>query len=238
MMCPGCPRRLESPGLDRDDVRGKWCGKRGRSDASLLLIGMAPGKDELLAGVPFVGGSGRMLAAALAYNGTKLDSVAAINRVNCYPLGKDEVPSEEQLVACEPRFLADLAASKATVLVPLGDVALTSLHDVKGKRQSISYWRGYTIPAGEATVQLSPYVRWIVPAYHPAFIMRGGNRAYPWLRVDLGTAVRASQGTLKRLSIPESNAPWPTAMPTRVSFDIETAGLDGDIESIAIAWED
>lgn len=235
--CPNCPRGSEAPGLDRDDVHGKWAGTRGRPTSPICLIGTAPGKDELLTGTPFTGGSGRMLKAALAYNNSSMDEVYALNRINCFPLGRGEVPTPDQLDHCRERFHRDLMASTARVLVPLGDIALKSLLAFKGKRQSISYWRGYTIPAAEATIPLPPSVKWIVPAYHPAFIMRGGNRAYPWLRVDIGTAVCAARGELKPLVPPASNSPWPAHTPPAFAFDIETEGLSGAIESISIAWE-
>jgi uracil-DNA glycosylase family 4 len=151
--CAGCPRANEP--------KAQWCGSRGPEDARLLLVGMAPGKNELAQGIPFVGGSGRLLGSVFAQvraAGGKLphfdeekphlDQVRIINSINCYPLktvaGKDVI-TKEQFIACRERFEGEIRASQAEVVVPMGGDALWYVTGRKGKKEGIAAWRGYPI---------------------------------------------------------------------------------------------
>lgn len=153
MFCESCPRRALEPGA-------KSSGERGPVEADLLFIGMAPGQNELGA-IPFVGGSGKLLAQVFAHvraSGYSLprfgwrdpdeDEVRVINCINCYPLkqvGAKAYISKEQFIACRSRFESELKMSHARIVVPLGGDALWYLTGIKGKKNGIASWRGYPI---------------------------------------------------------------------------------------------
>ena len=54
--CPGCPYREHGPAI----------GPRGDPASRIVIVGEAPGGNEIVAGRPFVGRAGDMLRRALA----------------------------------------------------------------------------------------------------------------------------------------------------------------------------
>ena len=251
MKCPGCPRK-NSPS----------CGSRGDPKSKLLIVGMAPGKEELLAGKPFVGGSGLLLDTALRNAGSRLEDHYVINTINCFPEEeKGHKISYEQWQACRKRFLVDVHASRARAVLPLGGDALLAVTGRRGHGQGISAWRGYVM--GEHDY-IRPRIRagkgfelegegrpstceFVVPAYHPSFIMQTGLKAFRWLARDVERALRASRGELEVVAL-DTGPPCPPAAPSRegasgcsprpreVSYDIETVGHTREIERIGLGW--
>lgn len=139
--CPTCPRRHEP------DVR--WAGSSGPETSPILFIGMAPGNEELLAGQPFVGASGRIMRKVCGEAGFSFEDARVINCINCYPakrVGKRDEISRDQFVSCRARFEQELRASAARIIVPLGGDALWYLTGLKGPDNGIGRWRGYPIP--------------------------------------------------------------------------------------------
>lgn len=74
--CDECPLQGQRP----------VCG-HGRSDATFVVVGEAPGPEEVNQGVPFVGASGRMLHGALAAARMSDSDVYKTNVVACRPRG-------------------------------------------------------------------------------------------------------------------------------------------------------
>jgi uracil-DNA glycosylase family 4 len=210
--CAGCPRASEPPGVDRDDVRGKWAGPRGPVDATVVCLGQAPGKDELMEGRAFVGATGRVTTHALAYAGIDDSRIRYINVCNCYPLGAQDKLTPEQIVVCRSRLEEDLlSATACRILVPLGADALRAVTGYSGAKQGIVQWRGYLIPRarvnGEVkyTVErkrktfplvLPPKADLILPTVHPAYVIRSGFTRAPYLQCDFQRVRRALDGKL------------------------------------------
>jgi uracil-DNA glycosylase family 4 len=127
----------------------------GDPRARVMLIGEAPGKNEDLAGEPFVGAAGQLLNELLAHAGLERCDVFIANVLKCRPPGnRDPEPIEietctpflrEQIRLIEPRVLVTLG-NFATKFVLKTDTGITRLH---GKVQS----------AGRFTV---------LPIFHPA----------------------------------------------------------------------
>ena len=59
----------------------------GNPDADLVFVGEAPGRDEDLQGVPFVGRAGQLLTKIIASIGLTRDEVYIANVVKCRPPG-------------------------------------------------------------------------------------------------------------------------------------------------------
>lgn len=71
-------------------------------ESKYLIIGEAPGRDEVKANSPFVGPAGSALWNQLAPHGLSRKDFAIVNSVNCRPivLRKNGKPTDEQIRAC------------------------------------------------------------------------------------------------------------------------------------------
>ena len=116
--------------------------------SAFMIIGEAPGRTELSEGRCFVGASGRVLWAVAAECGIRRVDCDVTNVVLSAPLGKTGAPTPSQISDEHPRLMAEMKASQARVLIPLGGIALRA---VMGKRprypkfnpNSITDMRGY-----------------------------------------------------------------------------------------------
>lgn len=91
----------------------------GSPDAQIVFIGEAPGKNEDLQGLPFVGAAGKFLEEMLAGIGLKRSDVYITNIVKYRPPNnRDPYPDEK--AAFLPFLRAQLEAIKPRLVVPLG----------------------------------------------------------------------------------------------------------------------
>jgi len=237
MQCAECPRRALG------DFAA--CGARGELSADLLIVGMAPGHEELAQQVPFVGGSGRILARVLRDAGLSIERIRITNVINCYPLAKGDKISPEQLKACSARFVAEMLASEARVVFCLGADALFRVAGMKGE---ITKWRGHLLSPSDCVppvltkgkealpLALPSRCEWVIPSLHPAFIMRGGLRPLPMLAEDTKRVARALRNDLCIVSVGgagDAIAPC-VALPGPIACDIETDSA-GAIDRIGLA---
>lgn len=139
---------------------------RGNPDGPIALVGEAPGQEEDLRGVPFVGPAGRVINALLLEAKVSFEDVCFLNMVGCRP-PSNRVPAREELLACEPRTLAMLRVIDPRVVIMLGKTAAARLAAIP----AIGPWRGMPV-----TVELGKQrqCRGVV-TYHPSFLMRQGN---------------------------------------------------------------
>ena len=156
----------------------------GDPHADLMFVGEAPGREEDLRGVPFVGRSGQLLDRLLAEElGIARDQVYIANVVKCRP-PENRDPRPDEVAACRPYLEEQVAVIAPKVVVTLGNFATKLLLDTD---QGITKVRGTSYPMGAAQ---------LVPTFHPAAALRGGGVVLAQMRADL---VRA-----KRLMGPES----------------------------------
>src|SRR5690606_31433513 len=88
----GCPLKATASRL---------CFARGNPQARLMLIGEAPGRDEDMQGLPFVGRAGKLLDRMLAAIGLGPDDVYITNIVYWRPPG-NRTPTPQEVQACVP----------------------------------------------------------------------------------------------------------------------------------------
>ena len=74
---------------------------RGNPDADLMVIGEAPGREEDIAGKPFVGRSGQLLDKMLASIGLTEEDFYITNVVNWRP-PKNRNPTPDEIAMCRP----------------------------------------------------------------------------------------------------------------------------------------
>lgn len=136
---------------------------RGNPEADLMIIGEAPGRDEDIAGAPFVGRSGQLLDRMLAAIGLDEDSFYITNVVNWRP-PNNRNPEDGEIEICRP-FLnrhIELAAPKLLLLV--GGVSLKAMTGISGIMKNHGQWQDIKIDG------LNPLPA--LPIYHPAFLLR------------------------------------------------------------------
>src|SRR6266550_1058214 len=105
----------------------------GPPDADVMFVGEQPGNDEDLAGRPFVGPAGRILAQALDEAGIDRSRTYITNAVKHFkwePRGKRRIhkkPNAAEINACRPWLDAEISVLKPQVIVCLGATAAQAL---------------------------------------------------------------------------------------------------------------
>jgi uracil-DNA glycosylase len=150
----------------------------GDPEADLLFVGEGPGREEDLAGEPFVGRSGKLLDRLMAEEiGVTRSACYIANVVKCRP-PNNRNPAPDEIAACRPYLEAQIALIKPAVVVTLGNFATQLLLDTT---DGIRRLRGSVYPYGSAH---------LVPTYHPAYVLRAGGEAMAEMRADLVRAKR------------------------------------------------
>ncbi|MBU1033510.1 uracil-DNA glycosylase [Patescibacteria group bacterium] len=134
----------------------------GNENASVMLIGEAPGYNESVQRRPFVGRSGQLLRKVLAESGLQEDQVYISNIVKVRPPdNRDPLPAE--ILAFKPYLDAEIQIIKPKLIVTLGRFSMAKfLSDVK-----ISQIHGRL-----HKVKWNDQLLFILPMYHPAAALR------------------------------------------------------------------
>jgi DNA polymerase len=131
----------------------------GNPNADLMFVGEAPGRDEDIQGVPFVGRAGQKLTQIIEAIGLKREDVYIANVIKCRP-PENRNPEPDEVEQCEPFLFRQVDTIKPKVIVALGTFAAKSLLK---SNESISRLRGRVFEYRGAT---------LVPTFHPAFLLR------------------------------------------------------------------
>src|SRR6202453_2827906 len=95
----------------------------GNPDADLMFVGEGPGRDEDLAGEPFVGRSGKLLDKLMIQEiGIDRSSCYIANVVKCRPPNNRD-PLPDEIAACRPWLESQLELIDPKVVVTLGNFA-------------------------------------------------------------------------------------------------------------------
>ncbi|MFB6076941.1 MAG: uracil-DNA glycosylase [Candidatus Nanohaloarchaea archaeon] len=127
----------------------------GRLDADVVLVGEAPGANEVEQGEPFVGRAGEQLDRILEDAGIDRDEIYITNLVKVRPPDNRD-PHRDEIEAWRPVLEAEIARVDPETVVPLGNFASRELLDTT-KGISQIHGRQYTVDG-----------RTIMPTYHPA----------------------------------------------------------------------
>jgi uracil-DNA glycosylase family 4 len=98
----------------------------GNAEADLMLIGEAPGRDEDLKGIPFVGRAGQLLTLMLQSINLKREEVFIANVLKCRPPNNRD-PQPDEIEKCEPYLLKQIEMISPKLIVALGRFASSSL---------------------------------------------------------------------------------------------------------------
>lgn len=129
----------------------------GDLDSNIALVGEAPGENEDIMGIPFVGRSGKLLDGIMAEVGLQRSKVMITNTVKCRPPNNRD-PTEEEMKACRP-FLDSELCDKDLV-VGLGKSACRDLLGFDGRMADIVN----TVQTVRIIDRDVPFI----PTYHPA----------------------------------------------------------------------
>lgn len=140
----------------------------GNPRAELMFVGEAPGADEDIQGIPFVGKAGQKLTQIIEAIGLKREDVYIANVIKCRPPGNRN-PEPDEVDTCEPFLFRQIDTIKPKVIVALGKFAAQSLLKTE---DPISRLRGRIYKYRGAK---------LVPTFHPAYILRNpGSRREVW----------------------------------------------------------
>jgi DNA polymerase len=130
----------------------------------ITLIGEAPGRDEDLQGMPFVGASGKLLDKILtALKWKRGETVSILNTVKCRPpANRDPRPDEMGACACYLERQVELLDPKLVVLM-----GKSAIERVFGRQLKVSSLRGKV-----HTVRLGNKTRPVIVTYHPSYLLR------------------------------------------------------------------
>jgi uracil-DNA glycosylase family 4 len=98
----------------------------GNERADLMLIGEAPGRDEDLQGIPFVGRAGQLLTLMLQSIDLSREEVFIANVLKCRPPNNRD-PQPDEIEKCEPYLLTQIKIISPKLIVTLGRFASASL---------------------------------------------------------------------------------------------------------------
>lgn len=127
----------------------------GNPHARVMFIGEAPGRNEDLNGVPFVGAAGHKLDALLECAGLTRDEIYIANVLKCRP-PKNRNPKPDEIQACSPYLREQVRSIWPDVIVCLGNFA--SQWVLKTDR-GVTQLRGQLYQQGHFVV---------CPTFHPA----------------------------------------------------------------------
>lgn len=139
----------------------------GPAPAPVMMVGEQPGDKEDLAGKPFIGPAGLMLARALEEAQIDRDKVYVTNAVKHFkfvPRGKlrlHQKPATPEIRACRQWYERERAAVKPKLVVALGATAAQS---VLGKITPINRNRGRLIAIDDGAQALV--------TVHPSYLLR------------------------------------------------------------------
>lgn len=137
----------------------------GDPSGRIMLIGEAPGRDEDLQGLPFVGRAGKLLDLMLAEIGLNRRKVYITNVLNWRPPQNRE-PSPEEAASCLPFLHRHIELADPKLMILLGAV---SVRHVLGLTEGITRVRGkwnfyQSIPLDRRIP--------VMPTLHPAYLLR------------------------------------------------------------------
>jgi len=131
----------------------------GNPEADLMFVGEAPGGEEDIQGVPFVGRAGQLLTKIIEAIGLKREDVYIANVIKCRP-PQNRNPEPDEVATCEPFLFQQIDIIKPKVIVALGkfgaQTLLRTLDPISRLRGRVFEYRGSKL----------------IPTFHPAYLLR------------------------------------------------------------------
>lgn len=145
----------------------------GNPQASIMFIGEAPGREEDLEGVPFIGRSGQLLDRMFAAIGLDRQSVYIANTIPWRPPG-NRTPTPLETEICRPFFERQIELANPKLLVALGGPAAKALTNAtEGILRLRGNWKTHLTVSGNQIP--------VMPTLHPAYLLRNAaQKRFAW----------------------------------------------------------
>lgn len=134
----------------------------GNPQSRLMLIGEAPGREEDIEGLPFVGRSGKLLDLMLNAIGLDRTKVYIANIVPWRPPG-NRTPTPVETQICLPFIQRQIELANPDVLVCIGGPSAGALLNVQGILKNRGRWLSYQTGTREIRAMAT---------LHPAYLLR------------------------------------------------------------------
>ena len=135
----------------------------GNPDAKVMLIGEAPGRDEDIQGLPFVGRAGQLLDRQLTAIGLDRDSTYITNVIPWRPPG-NRTPTLQETEICRPFIERHIELVNPDMILMLGGSSAKTLMKTS---DGIMKLRGKWVEVQTARAQIKA-----LPTLHPAYLLR------------------------------------------------------------------
>ena len=219
-------------------------GPKGPEDSQFVIVGEAPGVQEIKAGIPFVGPSGSVLDYALSQIPKESYPEPYITTAFKSLITVEKSPKfiSELAMKVRPALLEEIGKHPRRVIIACGSLALQAL--LGDTSLKITKARGRIYPSELASVG-------IVASVHPAFLLRGSGSLRQFLS-DILQGIHIAQGHEPKEWVPPS---WSVVRseeellehinylkehPQLVAGDIETSGFSffrNQILSMGYTWD-
>ncbi|MDR2812677.1 MAG: uracil-DNA glycosylase [Puniceicoccales bacterium] len=143
----------------------------GNLEAEIFFCGEAPGADEEIQGIPFVGRAGQLLTKIIGAMGLSRETVYIGNIMNWRPEMNGETgnrpPTQEEMQFCLPYLMEQVEIVRPKVIVALGATAVSGLlgYDKTRKMSTVrGQWHKFCgIP--------------LMITFHPSYLLRNSTNA-------------------------------------------------------------
>jgi uracil-DNA glycosylase len=132
----------------------------GNPDAKIMFIGEAPGKDEDLQGMPFVGEAGMLLTKMIEKMGFTRDTVYIANIIKCRPPSNRD-PEEDEIHTCRNFLDRQIEIIMPQFIIALGRIAVMTLMNDPKVRITAARGKFFNYKG-------TP----VMPTFHPAYLLR------------------------------------------------------------------
>ena len=157
----------------------------GNPQARVMFVGEAPGRDEDIEGLPFVGRSGKLLDRMIAAIGLDRSKAYIANVIPWRPPG-NRTPTPQETQICLPFIQRQIELVNPDVLVTLGNPSTqTLLQTREGIMKTRGKWLDYD--TGTRTIRA-------IATFHPAYLLRSPSyKRMSWQ--DLRAVAKAMEQT-------------------------------------------
>lgn len=171
----------------------------GNPSAEIMFVGEAPGADEDVQGIPFVGRAGQLLTKMIEAMGFARDEVYIANVLKCRPPGNRN-PEPDEIAQCQPFLVRQIASVQPKVIIALGAFAAKTLLE---SSDAISRLRGRTYDYRDAQ---------LIPTFHPSFLLRSPSyKREAWEDLKKALALIGRQPPAGGMPPAPASAPSPPA---------------------------
>src|SRR5262245_23292605 len=144
----------------------------GNPQARVMFVGEAPGREEDLEGLPFVGRSGKLLDRMMTAIGLNRTTAYIANIIPWRPPG-NRTPTPQESQICLPFTLRQIELADPDILVCLGGPSAQALLGVKdGIKRTRGRW--FSFHTGTREIRA-------IATFHPAYLLRSPlEKRFAW----------------------------------------------------------